>query len=503
LYLEWNGKPTIHLANWIEPAAESRVSERSRWLWLWLSIAVTAGLALYSQTRAFTWDEGFHLLAAQLMQGGKQPYLDFCFPQTPLNAYWNAAWMALTGDGWRITHLMAALLSSGSVLLAAHFVWSRFPVANWRAAGGLVAALMVGLDTQVMQFGTIAQAYGICLFFTTAAFRVACVAVERRSVWWSALSGLCAAIAAGSSLLSAPVAAVIWVWILFYDQTQRRSVKAVAFALACVVPMLPVLRLYLLGPRQVLFNLFEYHLVFRRVQWDDATRNDIDVLTSWIHSPQAMLIGGLAMGGAYCIWRSDWERADKAQFYLCAALCLALGLQQSAAHPTFSRYFVLLIPFAAILASAGLYFACARTSVSPRAGVAFAALLMSLGLARTLFDEGEDFHWKQMEAIAARVEQVTPRNASVWGDEHIYFLTRRTPPPGMEFAFGHKLSLPTDQEKLYHLISSKEVEQQLASKQYATSVSCDEEEGVEKLHLPELYGMRTKFPECSVFYKLR
>ena len=59
--------------------------------WLYGTCALlAAALMLYAQTWAFTDDEGFHLLAAQLIKGGMRPYLDFCFPQTPLNAYWNA-----------------------------------------------------------------------------------------------------------------------------------------------------------------------------------------------------------------------------------------------------------------------------------------------------------------------------------------------------------------------------------------------------------------------------
>jgi len=38
---------------------------------------LAAGLLIYSQTDAFTWDEGFHLLTAQLITRGQRPYLDF------------------------------------------------------------------------------------------------------------------------------------------------------------------------------------------------------------------------------------------------------------------------------------------------------------------------------------------------------------------------------------------------------------------------------------------
>ena len=70
---------------------------------------IAAALVLYSQTKAFAWDEGFHILAAQLILHGKRPYLDFVFSQTPLNAYWNAGWMALLGESWRVPHAILGL----------------------------------------------------------------------------------------------------------------------------------------------------------------------------------------------------------------------------------------------------------------------------------------------------------------------------------------------------------------------------------------------------------
>jgi hypothetical protein len=57
-----------------------------------------AALITYSQTRAFVWDEGFHLVAAALIAHGKTPYVDFCFPQTPINAYFNAALIRVFGQ---------------------------------------------------------------------------------------------------------------------------------------------------------------------------------------------------------------------------------------------------------------------------------------------------------------------------------------------------------------------------------------------------------------------
>src|SRR5499425_1537481 len=102
---------------------------------------LAVGLLIYSQTRAFAWDEGWHLLAAQNILRGKRIYLDFCYPQTPLNAYWNAAWMSVFGQSWRTGHAAATLLTFAAVALMADYVARRFPVPSWRPALAVLAAL--------------------------------------------------------------------------------------------------------------------------------------------------------------------------------------------------------------------------------------------------------------------------------------------------------------------------------------------------------------------------
>src|SRR5437870_3893225 len=106
--------------------------------WLRAAVALFAAILLaYSQTVAFAWDEGFHLLAAQLIKSGKRPYIDFCFPQTPLNAYWNAGWMPVFGESWHTAHAVAALATACAILLTGSFLLARFPVPRWRLAAAL------------------------------------------------------------------------------------------------------------------------------------------------------------------------------------------------------------------------------------------------------------------------------------------------------------------------------------------------------------------------------
>ena len=69
-------------------AGEARDPHWRRWLVLCAAaLAIGCGLLIYAETMAFYWDEGFHVLAAQLIGRGSRPYLDFFFPQPPLNTY--------------------------------------------------------------------------------------------------------------------------------------------------------------------------------------------------------------------------------------------------------------------------------------------------------------------------------------------------------------------------------------------------------------------------------
>src|SRR3984957_6958358 len=133
-----------------EPAGRN---QKSYWLLASVLTLLTAGLLIYSQTDAFAWDEGFHLLTAQLITRGKRPYLDFNFSQTPLNAYWNALWMLVFGQSWRVAHAVAAVMTGGAIMMTADFLYFRFPVPRWRFPMALLAALTMGLNVLVVQFG--------------------------------------------------------------------------------------------------------------------------------------------------------------------------------------------------------------------------------------------------------------------------------------------------------------------------------------------------------------
>ena len=472
--------------------------------WLRLSsllIAITAVLLVYSQTMAFVWDEGFHLLAAQLIAHGRRPYLDFCFPQTPLNAYWNAAWMSVFGESWRVTHIAATLLTAGSVFLSAEYVLRAFPVPRWRLACAITVAVLAGLNTIVVEFGTIAQAYGMGLFFTVAAFRATIAAVDSKARFPALLAGVLAGAAAASTLLTVAALPVLLIWLFVYGQRDGRWTKACWFAAGAAIPFAPVLWLFAIAPRQVFFNIVQYQAVFRRVKWNSATTHDIDVLSAWLDSGQALSLGLLAILGAWFLARkSGWRREVRGEFYLAGWLAVALAAYIAAAHPTFQRYFIFVAPFASIVAAAGVYFT--GTLFSPngtRTAAAVVCSLMILSLARALFNDRDSVKWNEYEQIASKVDQVTPPSATLYADEQVYFLTQRTPPPGMEFSYAHKLELPLDEQRLFHIISDSRLAEEVKAGRFDTVQSCNEDR-MEELNLVNLYRHKADIGDCSIFW---
>jgi hypothetical protein len=460
-----------------------------------------ATLLVYSQTLAFTWDEGFHLLAAQLIGAGKKPYLDFCFPQTTFNAYWVAAWMRVVGESWRLAHALAALLTTGATMLAADYVYSRLPESRWRMAAAFSAALLIGWNSAVFEHGTVGQAYGMCLFATVAAFRVSAAAKYRQGPGLPALAGFLAGVAAASSLLSAAALPVLLVWAAL----GKRCKPVAAFLAGALVPFLPTLWLFARAPHQTWFNLFEYHLHYRAANWTNPTQHDFEVLISWLDSGHALLLILLTAAGLLFVRAgTEWRPGVRSEFYLCASLALAIGAEVSSTHPTFSRYYLLVVPFVSVLAATGYYGLGTRLGGSSRPlwPTLALGLLIACGCAKMLYDRRDVYVWRDIEQVARKVREVTPPKAPLWSDESIYFLTRHAPPPGMEFGYSHTIAGLTPQRAAQlHILSEAEVKRLVEAGAYATVETCDlDTDFIDSLELPKLYHQNAEISECGVYW---
>jgi hypothetical protein len=464
---------------------------------------LAAALAVYSQTMAFHWDEGFHLLAARFISAGRRPYLDFIFAQTPLNAYWNAAWFRLFGPSWRLAHVLAAMATWLSVLLLARHQLARFPLPEWRPAAALAAAALFGLFTSTFVFGTIAQPYGFCMLMLVAAFRAAVPARERPGLWLPAMAGALAGAAAAASLLTVAAVPVLLVWLWLYSAAGNRWAKSAAFAGGAVLPAIPVLRLLAQGPRQVWFDLVQYHALYRRVDWPGATGNDIGVLSNWIADTQQFLLIGLAVTGWLAVRKSAWDDGVRAEFRLCLWLALAMGAQNAMAHPTFLQYFIFLVPFLAVLACAGFCAVASRLGYAgqPRRAALALGCFMLLALGRGIYSNADSDTWRGVTLAARKVDQVTQRDAPVLAPEQIYFLTGRTPPPGMVFGFAHKLDLGPQRNALLHIVPQAELDREIKAGRFATAAVCDDDDQVSHIDQAKVYSQKSESGDCTVFWQ--
>jgi hypothetical protein len=243
---------------------------------------LTCGLLAFSQTVAWHPDEGFHLLAAQLIRRGKRPYLDFFYQHTPLYIYLNAGWMGVFGESWRSVHALSALLTGACIGLAAGFVFGGVDEPSWRLASAISAALFVGLHFLVIRFGTIGQPYALCLLLNIVSFRLVVEAVNLPRGFVPLWGGLSAGAAAGSSLLAAPVGPILLLWMVLHNRTGNRLRKCAQFVGGVAIAFAPLLWLALQAPRQVLFDVLEYELLYRRPAGltRGLTMHDLQVLTA-------------------------------------------------------------------------------------------------------------------------------------------------------------------------------------------------------------------------------
>jgi hypothetical protein len=486
-------------------ACENVRLTRERTYLLALVTLVGAGLIVYSQTWAFAWDEGFHLLAAQLILKGMRPYLDFFHAQTPLYAYWNAFWMRIFGDTWRTAHAVSAACTILALWLIGGYVSDRFNGGvwrkNWRIPLMLAAVLIVGLNSQVVQFATIGQGYALCLLAVVGSFRFTVVNVRRDDARFAFGAGFFAGVAAASSLLTAPMGPVFFVWML--RAPGARAKRILAFLLGGLIPFLPLLRLFVKNPKVVFFGAVKFHLFYRTVDWSESEKQNVDVALGWLESPHAMLMGLLILLGLVFLARTEIPIALRREFRLCIWLTVVESAYLLYVRPTFSRYYLFIVPFAAIISVIGLYYAGTHIGRPdrPRWVMFLLTLLMCLGIGRTLNGGKGDYRWSDWVKLAKKVDEVTRPNGVLDADEAVYFITRRTPPSGLEYSDTHKLRLSKELSQTLHVFSKEELTRRIKAGTYDTVATCEDEDKEDKtLDLPGMYKQKTSVGDCTVYW---
>jgi hypothetical protein len=292
-----------------------------------------------------------------------------------------------------------------------------------------------------------------------------------------------------------------WFWLRACCGDKIKT--SASFIAGALIPFTPVFWLLAKAPRVVFFNIVQYQAMYRRADWATATEHDVDVLSSWLSDGQTLLLGMLSLFGVYFLFKkSGWTVTERRPFYLATWIALALSVYIATAHPTFARYFIVAIPLVATLAAVGLYAAGSRLAEDGRPfwPTAILIFLIVLGYGRGVFDERDSTTWGDYQKIANKVAEVTPHNGVVFADELVYFLLRRTPPSGLEFSYSHKVDLPAAEQKLYHIISEKDLVAQVKAGRFDTFESCNDDK-VDEMHLDQVYAKKQDIKDCFVYWQ--
>ncbi len=97
-------------------------------------------------------------------------------------------------------------------------------------------------------------------------------------------------------------------------------------------------------------------------------------------------------------------------------------------------------------------------------------------------------------------DQITAPGATLYADEHTYFLTKREPPSGMEYMDSHKLKLPDAVAEKMHVLSTAKLDEQVAAGKFATISICNNGDRITALGLPGPYTQKDEIAACDVFW---
>jgi hypothetical protein len=469
-------------------------------------VSISIGVVFaFSQLGTCYGDEGFHLLAAQLVMSGKKPYLDFFYQHPPLYVYLTAGWMSVFGDTWRSAHALSALFTSGCIVTVASYLFDRWRGQPAGPGVAVTATLILSLSSLVLAFGTLGQPYSFCLFFSVASFRLTISSGRSRNRVLPVLAGLCAGAAAASSLLSLPIAPILFFWMIRHNQNGNRLSKTLAFLCGALLPFVPLLILFVKGPRQVWLDLFQYHVFYR-----DPDPNASNFLANLktlakliVESPGPMLLlvtlGSLRSFKKTYMGDGEW----RTEFRLCFWLMLSLAAYLTLPLPTFAQYYVLLMPFVIILASAGIHLISTASGLGRMRWLIMAVIILTGTNLQGVYSEIRATRgcWQSLEGTAVRINSVTPADGLVYGNEMFYFVSRHLPPPGLENSFATD-NLPATLAPLSHAATPAQIDERLASGYFDSVIIGADDPRVERFNLLGIYPRNQKLQVLRATYYL-
>jgi hypothetical protein len=380
-------------------------------------VLVAAVLIIQSQLYAYVGDETFHLLAAKLISAGRRPYADFFYQHPPLFVYLVGGLFRIIGTSWRAVHLLSAIAVIGAIALAAAYARDLFRDERSQWLNAALIPLLIGLNCYVLVVATTGLPFGFSLLGLCAA-----LSLSRRTTRSGLfLTGLFAGAAAAASFLTAPALVVLLFWL-----ARRERGKSFWFVAGAAVAFIPLLILLIASPDKTFRDVFLYHFIDRRsLGW----RFNLREIAGFVATLQgvALILPAVA---AVLLRKDDGVR-------LCAWIAIALMVPIALARTTLSFYFLVAVPFLAILAATGLNELAQRSSRYSKIIIPVGASVYLVGL----FGLKNVWRWEapywdyQSVTVATNEIQRCAPSGNFYAPEAVYFGARHLPPTGMENRF--------------------------------------------------------------------
>lgn len=468
-------------------------------------LAIAAALIAISQSPFAFGDEGFHLLASQLINQGKRPYLDFFYQHTPLYIYTNALWMRCFGDTWRSAHLFSALLTTASAGMIAAFVYRRIQAPS-RYIWASTAAIFFAANVLITEHTLLGMPSALYLCLIVSAFLLTVSARERpnRVFWVGMLSGA----AIGVTLLTAPVAPVLLAWLLWHADRQRRWKTFLLFAAGGAIAALPLIWLLLQAPAQMVFDTVAYQLWWRRTGWFQPSQSFLGIAFTLLNSTQGLVLLLLSLVGVAFVLSTMRGESSRLNSELCLCMILVAVLSAYigfAPRPIYPQYFLNVVPFAVILATAGMIALTTRITAGIHS-VWLVGIVVGIFLLAGVKSAREHIRrpgktWTDTEKVAAFINEVTPRDVPIYSsDGAVYFAARRIPLTGFENNYAFELELPPAKQSLLRIVDHRQIYASVAEGKFGAAIAWSQKEAA-RLNLDSFYTERLDFPGHHVYWQ--
>jgi len=467
-----------------------------------------AGFAVISQGYYEHGDEGFYLVASQLVGLGKRPYLDFYLQHGPLYPYTIAAWFRLAGDSWRSAHLLSALLSFLCAAMMSGFFFRRVESRGWRITLAILAPLLLLTNVLSIHWGVLIEPFAWCMALMFAEFLLTLRAVERpafSAIWAGLVSGL----AACGYLLTVPAAPILFLWIAACVPKADRIRKCVQFAAGAGLGLLPLAFFLVTAPKITLANLVGYHFTGRMKAPLRSGQTFIPTVTGWLHSPQGVLLVLLgAVGVAYVFGKFSENQSISRPLRLSALVAGFVAITFCAIRPTpLTHYFILALPFLTLVACYGVYAIGTRvcSGWQPIGLILVVVGIFAYEAKSTIREQlspsSREMSWRENEQIAEFINRVLPRDCPIYAEDGaIYGAAKRVPPPGLENNYSSFLPVMPKTNKMLHVIPQPEIDAMVTEGHFCAVVTWSKQR-TEALRLGSLYRNQKAYRVHAVFWE--